>query len=500
MANVAFRGIAKASTTANGNDATINFDATALPREGDIVFVFGGRANSSDANAWGIITSGYTLLTSIDSTGPKFGIWYKVMGATPDTSVDVEGGGNAAHGTAYCVFVVDKDTVDPALFDTSPAFVSTGQVVGVPNGPAITTNTPDARVIVFGVLGAIDTSRGVPSGFTTIIGANANDTDDISIDAAYQDKATPGAVDPGAWSTWTSGTGGAITIALKPAAPTPSTGSGSPTKTLSTTASGTASQKFNASGSPVKTLSAFASGTATQKFNASGAPTKTLSSTASGTASQKFNASGAPVASLSAFADGTATMTPDAPTGFTGSGSPVATLSSTADGAAVQKFNASGAPVTGLSAFADGTATMTPDPPGPITGAGAPTATLSTFADGDATNHESITASGAPTTTLRAFAVGVALNPNGAAPPPRRKARGYLVIEEETEEEKKLDEFVEAVTAEPLPDVPQIRPVEFEPIRNPRLDVRVPKVPQRRAPQYNDDEVIEVLLQLLEID
>lgn len=61
-------------------------------------------------------------------------------------------------------------------------------------------------------------------------------------------------------------------------------------------------------GTPSKTLSATASGTASLKFNASGAPTRRLDANASGAGSLRFNASGAPTRRLSAVADGSATM------------------------------------------------------------------------------------------------------------------------------------------------------------------------------------------------
>lgn len=513
---IAFRGAAKVSTTANGADATINFDATALPRENDVVVLFGGRANTSDANAWGPITSGYTLVASIDSTGPKFGIWTKKMGATPDTSVDVEGGGNTAHGTAYGVFVIDGTTVDPDdLYDAT--LVSTGQVTAVPDAPSITTVTANARVIAFGYNSVNDISRGAVSGFTTIIGTNANDTDDISIEAVYQDVASPGAVDPGAWSTWTSGIGGAITIAIKPLAATPSTGSGSPVATLSATASGTVKTKFSGSGAPVTSLSPTASGTASLIFNASGTPVATLSATAdgvasltiafhasgspvaslsptaSGTAKLTFHASGSPVTSLSATASGDASMT----TGdATGSGAPVATLSATASGTVKMTFHAAGAPVTTLSATASGAATSQPV----FSASGSPVTTLSAFATGDATLEITITASGAPARRLSAFASGEALNPDGGEPPVRRRARGFLVINEEEEAIKKEEEELEeAVEAQPLPDIEPI-PVVESITRNPIPKVVVPKISQRISapePTYDDDE--EVLIQLLGI-
>ncbi len=182
------------------------------------------------------------------------------------------------------------------------------------------------------------------------------------------------------------------------------TGSGSPTKTLSKSATGAATQTFTGSGAPTKTLSKSATGTATQIFTGSGAPTKTLSKSASGVAVQKFTGSGAPTKTLSKSASGTATNAPD---NVTGSGTPAKTLSKSATGVAVQTFTGSGAPTKTLSKSASGVAVQK------FTGSGAPTKTLSKSASGAATNTPdagNVTGSGAPTKTLSKSAVGVAVN------------------------------------------------------------------------------------------
>src|SRR3989338_2222058 len=66
----------------------------------------GNGGNTSDAQAGGPITADYTAIATIDSTGPKFGVWYKVMGATADTTVQGEGGGSGAQGVAYGAYVI----------------------------------------------------------------------------------------------------------------------------------------------------------------------------------------------------------------------------------------------------------------------------------------------------------------------------------------------------------------------------------------------------------
>ena len=239
-APIALRGTAKIGIGSNGSDVTLTFDTGGgAPQEGDVVFLWGGHGNSSDANAFGPITAGYSVVGTIDSTGPKFGVWYKVMGATPDTQVQGEGGGNAAHGVVYGAYVIDGSTIDASIFDQTA--VSTGQMASwVPNGPAINVQTAGAWVITHAAASATDSSRGTVSGYTLIPGQTVNETDDFVSEAAYIVTSSTGSEDPPAWSSWAAGTGGAITIALKPA-PTPTT-------TLSTSSDPAAATVAPASG------------------------------------------------------------------------------------------------------------------------------------------------------------------------------------------------------------------------------------------------------------
>lgn len=218
QAAIALRGTPKIGSASNGGDVTLTFDTGgSAPLQGDVVFLFGGRGNSSDAFAWGPITSGYIAIATIDSTGPKFGVWYKVMGGTPDLTVQGEGGGDAATGVVYGAYVIDGSTIDPGIFDQTAT--STGQVTAVPNGPSIVTQTAGAWVITHAAASATDSTRGTVTNYTLIPGATVNESDDFVSEAAYRVISSPTTEDPPAWSSWASGTGGAITIALKPAPP-----------------------------------------------------------------------------------------------------------------------------------------------------------------------------------------------------------------------------------------------------------------------------------------
>ncbi len=211
---VALRGTPQIGSAINGGDVTLTFDVT--PVQGDVVILFGGRGNSNDANAWGPITTGYTLIASIDTTtAPKFGVWWKKMGASPDTQVQGAGGASAAHGVVYGSYVIDGSTIASIIFDQTAT--STGEVTAVPDGPAITTQRAGAWVVTHAGFNLNDVSRGTVTNYTLIPGASVNETDDMVAEAAYREIASPGAENPPAWSTWASSTGGAITIAVRPA-------------------------------------------------------------------------------------------------------------------------------------------------------------------------------------------------------------------------------------------------------------------------------------------
>ncbi|MGH7510888.1 MAG: hypothetical protein ACREMZ_15655 [Gemmatimonadales bacterium] len=217
-----FRGTPKSDGVTNGGNVVLTFDVGAdAPQEGDVVIFYGGRGNNtnSDPNAWGPVTSGYeaveTLQPAVPNTlCPKWGLWKKVMGATPDLTVEGAGGGGTNQGAAYSCYVLDKSLIDAAIFDA--VAVNTGEVTQVPDGPAITTQTAGAWVITHAAVNNIDDTRGTVANYTIIPGAIGNDNQDCNIEAAWREIAEPGTEDPPAWSTWDSAVGGAITIAIKP--------------------------------------------------------------------------------------------------------------------------------------------------------------------------------------------------------------------------------------------------------------------------------------------
>lgn len=205
------------ATSNNGNDVTLTLDTITPPLVDDIIVVFGGHGiGTTTLSAPSGNTSGSYIQIGIHTgTAPIFGMWFQKMGATPDTSILCSGGGNTADAGDYGCYVlsgVDTTTAQDAAATTAGPTTSTN-----PNPASITTVTNDAWVIPCAGNDVFDGTPGTISGYINDLAASRNETNDLGIAAATLEKSTFGAEDPGAWSTWSSGTWYAITAAFRPA-------------------------------------------------------------------------------------------------------------------------------------------------------------------------------------------------------------------------------------------------------------------------------------------
>ena len=213
---IALRGIAQTGNSNNGGDVTLTFDAVTPPLENDIVIVSGGHGVTVTTLTAPVPNAGdaYTQVGIHTGSAPIFGVWIKRMGATPDTSVTCDGGGNNADAVAWCSTVysgVDTTTEQDAAATTAGPTTSTN-----PDGPSITTVTNNAFVCVLAGSAVFDTSPGTVSGYTDQLNITRNETGDFTTAFARIDKTTFGAEDPAAWGTWASGAWYAVTMALRP--------------------------------------------------------------------------------------------------------------------------------------------------------------------------------------------------------------------------------------------------------------------------------------------
>ncbi len=266
QAAIALRGTGKIAGVISGADVTLTFDTGgSAPQTGDLVIVFGGSGSDGVPTTKQINTAGYTEITLTNGADVQVGAWYKIMGSTPDLTVQGEGGGDAGDGVAYGAYVIDGSTVISTLFDQTTT--SVGQVTGVPDGPSIVTQTAGAGIITLAGGHLTDTTPGtVGGGYANQLNtADGTDTDDITLASATFIEPSPSTEDPAAWSSWTSANYIAKTIALKPPViPTVTTQSASSvtatTATLNGTITATSSIRASARGFAWGTNSALSGG------------------------------------------------------------------------------------------------------------------------------------------------------------------------------------------------------------------------------------------------
>ena len=209
-------GTPQAGGQNNGGNVTLTFDVS--PAQNDYVLVFGGYSVDASLDfspAPGPSTAGYTTIQQdTTGTGPAIFVGYKKMGASPDANVVCQGSADTGTATAYgCVVLRGADLIN---FQDQTAVVK-AVTSGVPDCSAITTQTIDAWVIAIALeqIAAADSSRGSVSGYTDVSAASGVDTVDAGVAAVRKTIASPGSDDPGAWSTWTSTTYRAVTVAIR---------------------------------------------------------------------------------------------------------------------------------------------------------------------------------------------------------------------------------------------------------------------------------------------
>lgn len=199
----------------------VNHTLPGTPAEDDIVIV----AMVSDATMVGaheILTSGYTSIANANLNAPGHHVAYKIMGATPDTVIQVDDG----NGVRLAAIVVQVwrgvDTTTP--IDVTS--VETTGTTGLPDCNSITPVTDGALVLAIGLLDDDDAAANVaaPTGYGDFLAGDTglgSSVDGATAMIASKTLPTAQAEDPGAFQL-TGGSGSddwrAVTVALRPAA------------------------------------------------------------------------------------------------------------------------------------------------------------------------------------------------------------------------------------------------------------------------------------------
>lgn len=211
---------------------TYNVDFDTIPLQaGDLVIVVTGWSHNADGNP-GVNTAGYTEVADLyanDGRDANLAVAWKIMGATPDTLVNV----NANNSTSYSnvTLVHAWRGVDQTTPMESTPTTATGISGASLDGPAI-SGTNIYSVVLSCVLGTIGNGSGAPPQLSEPVGYSNLEANGARGSAYYGVQAAIAAQkmmsgsfteNPGAWGSWwglsdPSDSWCAVTLALRPAA------------------------------------------------------------------------------------------------------------------------------------------------------------------------------------------------------------------------------------------------------------------------------------------
>jgi hypothetical protein len=168
----------------------------ALPTllQDDIVIVAATSDGDIDSAGEGVTTAGYTQISGPCGSSPGFLVYWKWMGATPDTTVSFTTDSlNDSFVAIQCWRGVDTTTA----LDATIAGAS--GISGMPDPPSYTTVTNDALRIITGHLDDdLPTSIAAPTGYTNLVTLGVNTKATTMM--ASKISATAGAEDPAAFT------------------------------------------------------------------------------------------------------------------------------------------------------------------------------------------------------------------------------------------------------------------------------------------------------------
>jgi hypothetical protein len=204
-------GYATASASGSLSLTSLTGGIGSAPAEDDIVLVAVGGSNSTDQD---IAITGYTEVADVYANGTftdtNLGVFYKIMGGTPDTTVDIPSLSNI-RAVVYVLRGVDTTTPMDATATTATKTSS-----GIPDPPAITTATANAMVVVLSGTSLSGTWT-EPSGYSNDVDSGGSF---FRVLVASKIIASPGSENPAVW-----GVGGgdsafyscaSVTMALRP--------------------------------------------------------------------------------------------------------------------------------------------------------------------------------------------------------------------------------------------------------------------------------------------
>lgn len=234
----AVAGAASGTHSVSLTDLLDTSGASATLLQNDIVIINYGTGSASD-RAYAPPT-GYTEDQELYSNGSTFDtnqcIWWKVMGATPDTTVDLPASGATTDSLAATIFAFRGVDTSTPLDVASTTATGTGTINA--NGPSITPSTAGAWIVVCGAgaagIGAdLANAANLSSTTNHFRSAWRAGSNDATAATGIKTDWASGAFDPDAFgpgATNANQSWAAVTLALRPAA------GGSPTTVTITAA------------------------------------------------------------------------------------------------------------------------------------------------------------------------------------------------------------------------------------------------------------------------
>lgn len=155
-------------------------------------------------------------LYSNDSGDTNLGVFRKVQGATPDSSVTMSGGASANRvGLTYVLRGVDTTTPEDATTTTN-----TGGDTGRADPPSITTATNNAWVLAFAASADTTTPTNALTNYSNLVGIGFGSSS-AAVVVCSREITSAGAEDPGIYTdfqTTATRSWSAATVAARPAA------------------------------------------------------------------------------------------------------------------------------------------------------------------------------------------------------------------------------------------------------------------------------------------
>ncbi len=224
-------------TSFNGGNNVVDLTSLAL-QEGDVVVATANIASTpSDTRTTDETTGTYTLEGEVSEDGGTAGtkqtlaVYYKRMGATPDSSVTMTYPGGAS-GNATSSIARAYRGVDPLVQMDASGVSDFGTGPNQPNSPAITTVTDGAFVLSIVSNASQDTTAGsAPTGYGNLDWIALSATHFTTQAAADKEVPSAGVEDPGPFSGFTASAGRVQirwTIALRPEGAAPPAKEGFP--------------------------------------------------------------------------------------------------------------------------------------------------------------------------------------------------------------------------------------------------------------------------------